>query len=296
MKNISLLIKSLFIAFSLLIVGCEKTTYEFGDILTPSNISVTTEIVGSDENNPYGDGSGEVKFTTTSDNAITYKYIHNGSETMSPTGVLNYSFGSTGVHKYIVTVVASGKAGVSSSKSVEVEVLVVYSPPADLITMLTGDSSRNWRIKAEETGHFGVGPADESSSIWWSAAPYDKDGKGAYDDILTFNVDGTFTHTTNNTAYGQAGPMTAELGGDQGQTPNDDGEFENFPLDNYSENWGLSAPGGQETLSFTGIGYHGFYVGGDHKYVILTRSDDEMYLRTTGADGNGWFVILVAVD
>ena len=215
---------------------------------------------------------------------------------MSPTGVLNYSFGSTGVHKYIVTVVASGKAGVSSSKSVEVEVLVVYSPPADLITMLTGDSSRNWRIKAEETGHFGVGPADESSSIWWSAAPYDKDGKGAYDDILTFNVDGTFTHTTNNTAYGQAGPMTAELGGDQGQTPNDDGEFENFPLDNYSENWGLSAPGGQETLSFTGIGYHGFYVGGDHKYVILTRSDDEMYLRTTGADGNGWFVILVAVD
>ncbi len=64
----------------------------------------------------------------------------------------------------------------------------------------------------------------------------------------------------------------------------------------YSESWNLSAPGGQETLTFSNIGYHGFYVGGDHKYAILSRSANEMSIKTVGADGNGWFAILVAID
>ena len=292
MKNFKYIIT--FLSLTLLFSSCEEETFEFGDIVTPSNLQLSAQIVGADTTNPFGDGSGEVIFTATASDVITYKYIYNGSESMAPAGTKKYSFGITGTNKYTVTVVAVGTAGVSSSKTMEVEVLATYAPPADLLTMLTSDSSRTWRLKAEGTGHFGVGPADADVPIWWAADPYAKDGNGAYDDRFTFNVDGTFTHITNGTAYGKADPMTADLNGDQGLTANGDAEFVNYPLDDYSEGWALSAPGGQETLTFSNIGYHGFYVGGDHSYVILSRSANEMSLRTVGADGLGWFAILIA--
>lgn len=294
MKNIKY-ISGLFLLFMLVLSGCEKVVdKEFGDIIAPSNIQITAEIVGQEDVGPYGDGSGTVVFSATAQDAITYKFVYDGVETMAPAGKKTYNFGKTGIFKYTVTVVAIGTAGVTSSASIEVEVLALYAPPADLLTMLTANSTRTWRIKAESAGHLGVGPTDADTPVWWGAAPYDKDGLGAYDDRFIFNVDGSFTHITNGDMYGKAAPMTTDLDGDQGMTANSDGEFVNYPYDDYTEGWSLSAPGGVETLTFSNIGNHGFYVGGDHSYVILSRSDSEMSLRTVGADGLGWFVILVA--
>ena len=293
MKNIKYIIT--FLSIALVFSSCEKENYEFGDLVTPTNMVVTTEIVGVDATHPNGDGSGTVHFNVTADNAITYRFVYDGAESTSALGTKTYTFGATGLKKYAVTVVAYGTGGVSSSKTVEVEVLVVYSPPADLLTMLTSDSSRTWRLKAESTGHFGVGPADADQPVWWAAAPNDKAAFGAYDDRFIFNVDGTFTHITNGDTFGKLAAMAADLGGDQGLTPDGNGESV-YALADYSESWNLSAPGGQETLTFSNIGYHGFYVGGDHKYAILSRSANEMSIKTVGADGNGWFAILVAID
>jgi hypothetical protein len=293
MKKIKYII-GLFLAFSFVFSGCEKVDKEFGDIIAPSNIQVTADIVGKDASNPFGDGSGTVNFTATAENVITFKYIYDGAPAMAPAGTKTYSFGKTGTHKYVVTVIAIGTAGVSSSKTVEVEVLALYSPPAELITMLTANSSRTWRIKAEGAGHFGVGPADSNSPIWWAAGPFDKDGLGAYDDRIVFNVNGTLTYITNGTIYGKATPLAADFTGDQGLTANGDNEYVNYPAVDFTDSWSLSAPGGVETLTFAGKGFHGFYVGGDHSYVILARSANEMSIRTVGADGLGWFGILIA--
>lgn len=294
MKNIKYII-GLFLSFALVFTSCEKAVdKEFGDIIAPSNVQITAMVVGQDDANPNGDGSGTVTFSATATDAITYKFVFDGVESMAPAGTKTYNFGKTGTHKYTVSVVAIGTAGVTSTSSVEVEVLTLYSPPADLLTMLTADATRTWRIKAEAAGHFGVGPTDAVDPIWWGAAPFDKDGLGAYDDRFVFNVDGTFTHITNGDMYGKAAPMTTDLAGDQGLTPNDDAEFINYPFDDYTEGWSLSAPGGVETLTFSNIGNHGFYVGGDHSYVILSRSANEMHLRTVGVGGLGWFAILIA--
>jgi hypothetical protein len=291
MKNIKHFIS--FLSLMLVFSSCTEENYVLGDLKAPSDLQMSADIVGVDVNNPNGDGSGTVNFTATSSGALSYKFIYNGAETYSPNGKMTYNFGATGTYKYAVTVVAYGTGGVSSSTTVEVEVKVVYVPPADLITMLTSDSSRTWRIKSEGTGHFGVGPADSGNSDWWSAAPEDKAAWECYDDRFTFNVDGTFTHITNGKTFGKLDAMAADLGGDQGLTANGDGETI-YELADYSENWSLSAPNGNETISFSNIGYHGFYVGGDHKYVILSRTENEMKLKTVGADGNGWFVILIA--
>lgn len=290
MKNIKYIL-GLFLALAFF-VSCEEETFEFGDIIAPSNIQISTEILGQDVN-PTGDGSGVVHVNVTADNAITYKFVHNGTEKTSASGQMTYSFGTTGTETYTITVIAYGTAGVSSSASVQLDVLVLYEPPADLLTMLTSDSSRTWRIKAEGPGHFGVGPNDGFEPIWWSASPNDKADWGCYDDRFTFNVDGSFTHITNGDTFGKLPAMAADLDGDQGLVGDSNNEAL-YAWDDYTENWTLSEPNGQETLTFSNIGYHGFYVGGDHSYMILSRSENEMSLRTIGAGGLAWYVILVA--
>lgn len=294
MKNIKYLFQSLFVIAALVLTACEDENYELGDINAPSNLQVSADIVGVDIDNPFGDGSGTVNFAAISDNVITYKYAYDGNEVLAPSGTATINFSNTGVHTYAVTVIAVGTGGVTSSVTIEVEVWADYSPPADLLDMLTGGSERTWRVLAEGAGHFGVGPADGFEPIWWSAAPFEKAGLGGYDDTFIFNIDGSFTHVTNGNTFGKLEYMANDLDGDQGRTPDSNGEVDNYLWDNYSEGWTLTAPGGQETLTFSNIGYHGFYAGGDHSYMILERSENEMSIRTIGADGNAWYGKLTA--
>ena len=141
MKRINFLL----IAFSLFIfTSCEQEEYEFGDILSPTNLTISASLQGADADNPFGDGSGYVTFTATAADAITYKFIQNGVEYMVPSGVFTTRFTNTGVHVYTVEVIASGTAGVMSNGSTSVEVLYTFEPPADLAVSYT-------HLRAHET-------------------------------------------------------------------------------------------------------------------------------------------------
>ncbi len=294
MKKIKTLLLYTLLLPLFIFTGCQEDDFEFGDITAPSNLQVSVDIVGADANNPYGDGSGTVTVTASATNAISYKFISDGVENVSPSGSFTFNFGKTGTHVYQITVLAIGTGGVFSSKTVETEVLVLYAPPQDLLDMLYADGTRTWRIKNEAPGHFGVGPPEETAPIWYAASPNEKSSTGMYDDRYVFSSDGTLQHITQGTVFGQAPPMTEDLGGDKGQTPNGNNEFENYPLDDYSVSWSLSAPSGVETLTLTDTGFFGFYVGGSHTYTIISRSDNEMFLKTIGNDGLSWFFLLVA--
>jgi len=50
----------------------------------------------------------------------------------------------------------------------------------------------SWTWDPSVQGHFGCGPSGSNGLDWWSAAPYDKQGQGLYDDILTFKADGSY--------------------------------------------------------------------------------------------------------
>ncbi len=292
MKNILYSVALLSIA--IMLGSCEEEQYEFGDILTPSNLQVTADIVGTDGNNPNGDGTGVVNFSVSADNAIGYKFIYNGDETISPEGTKTYAFGMTGLHTYSVTIVAIGTAGVTSTMTMDVEVLTLYSPPAELLTMLTGDATRVWRVKNETQGHMGVGPLGATGPIWWSAGPNVKASTAMYDDRYTFGIDGSLSSTTEGFIFGKSVPLTDDYGA-MGQTANGNLEFTHYPFGDSNVTWELSAPGGQETLTLTGNGSLGFYVGGPHSYTILSRTADELHLRTIDYTGTRtWFTILVA--
>ncbi|HSQ47416.1 MAG TPA: hypothetical protein VLM44_10930, partial [Lutibacter sp.] len=134
MKNIKYILT--FLSLALIFSSCEEENQEFGDIITPTNVQITAVLAGADANNPFGDGSGIVTFKVNADNAITYKFVYEGTEIVAASGSKTYTFGTTGTNKYNVTAIAVGTAGASSSTTMEVEVLVLYAPPADLLTML----------------------------------------------------------------------------------------------------------------------------------------------------------------
>lgn len=295
--------KYLIVLLSVAFLACQEDDQQFGDIVAPSNLSIETEIVGADADNPNGDGSGVVVFTAQADNAIAYSFTHNGNKKHVPSGSASFVFSNLGVNSYTVSVAAYGTAGVSSSETIEVEVLATYEPPQDLLDKLLGDGSRSWRIKSEAPGHFGLGPVGgDIPTEFFGTAPDEKAGVGMYDDRYIFNEDGSFTVITNNTndadgvdpsgtVFGRVN-LVDELGSSGGQVNGAD--VENLPLEDFEETWTLIAPGGVETISLSGLGFIGYYTGGNHNYEIFDRSvPNEMILRTT--DGNGefdwWFII-----
>jgi len=303
MKKINYTIVILLI-LTLFSVSCQDEDMTLGDIISPSNIQIEVDIVGADANNPNGDGSGTVNFKASADNAISYQFVYNGVVSSAPNGEQSYDFSVVGLNTYAVTAIAFGTAGASSSKTIEVEVLSLYEPPADLLTMLTSNSSRTWRIKSEGGKHFGLGHVGGSTPCeWYGAGSNEKAGTGMYDDRYIFNINGTFTHITDNTnddptldnsgtVFGRE-VLIEELGG-PGGTPNG-ADIENYPLNDYNSQWSLTAPGGIETLSLTGTAFLGYYIGGNHKYEIFSRSANEMQLRSTdGNNGFDWWFILVA--
>ena len=289
MKRINFLL----VALSLFIfTACEQEDYEFGDILSPTNLTISAALQGADADNPYGDGSGYVTFTANAVDAITYKFVQDGVEYMVPSGVFTTRFTNTGVHVYSIDVIASGTAGAMSNESTSVEVLYTFEPPADLVEALTTGS---WRVMAEAPAHMGVGPADDMApdgvASWWNAGPYDKADTAMYDDRMVFSSDGTMEYQTAGSIFGKAPPLEEEFFGNQGLgDPNSDNEHLYYPVDNFNSNWTVSEADGNLILSFTGNGFAGFYVGGNHSYTILSRSSNEIYLRTVGFDTNGWFI------
>lgn len=304
MKNLKYNI-GIFLSLALLFSSCQEDDFTVGDIVTPSGIQITAKYIDDGvESTAPGLGSGNVEFSATADNAISFQYIYNGNTTSAPGGKQSYSFAVLGLNTYSITVLAFGTGGASSSKTFAIEVLSLYEPPADLLTMLHANSSRIWRIEAEQNGHFGLGPpAGFTPGEWFSAGADSKAGVGMYEDRYIFNADGTFTHITDSTndnptvdvtgtVFGRI-PLINELGGPGGGTE-DGADALNYPFDDYSEQWILTAPEEVETITLTGLGFIGYYTGGNHKYRIFSREPNKMILSTL--DGNGefeWWLTLV---
>ena len=160
--------------------SCQEDINTFGDIDTPSNFVVTAQILGQNNTtDPNGDGSGKVLFTAKANNAISYRYIFgDGSSDNSPSGIYEKRYNLTGLNTFTVTVIATGKGGVSSTKTIQVTVLSIFEDP-QAVQFLTNGSQKTWYWSASEAGHLGVGPnsGDNTQNYyahWYQAAPWEK--------------------------------------------------------------------------------------------------------------------------
>ena len=109
--------------FFFILSSCKKSDGSSGSTTTtPSNLVVTANLSTN--------GSGNVTFTATADNASTYVYDYgNGIFATVPSGIITYKYTTVGTISYAVVVTAKSSSGTSISKSIQVTVTVVAGTP-----------------------------------------------------------------------------------------------------------------------------------------------------------------------
>ena len=282
----------LFLLATIVFYGCEKKEYSLGDIKTPTGLTLTTAIAGVDLANPNGNGTGNVTITAVANDAITYKIdFGDGTTKVVPSGTLTYKYTNPGTSNYTIIVNAVGTAGVTSTISKVVKVFVAFEIPANIIAALTNGSSRVWVTDRDAPGHFGVGPADQFSPIWYAAGPNSREAC-AYDDEITFSKDvlNRISMTIDNKgasfSIGASSAFYGFGGGDNCYAINTGGTR----MLAFMNATSTSTPANSTRIQFTvpGNGIINFGTGGV-TYEILSISATQVNLRNIGIDGNSWY-------
>jgi len=287
--------------------GCQKEDYSMGALITPSNLTLTYEIVGADAENPFGDGSGQVNFTASADNAITYNFeFGDGKESqIAADGKVTHVFSLNGVNTFNVSVFAVGTGGLQSSKTEQIEVFSSFSDNEALL-FLTGGTTKSWYWAADQTGHLGLGPNNydyEPGSWtwpqWYQAAPWEKTESTLYLCEFVFtNNDGVMTFEQKNSS-GEAfiqGIYAEELGlGEEGSYPWD---IEGVKNASFSPSNSIATIDGEyrgTTINFSDDGFMGFYAG-TSEYEIMEVTDNILKVRMVQANepSYAWYHIFTS--
>ncbi|MBL7703808.1 MAG: PKD domain-containing protein [Ferruginibacter sp.] len=277
--------------------ACKKDEYTFGELLAPTNLAINTTVVGTDAANPNGNGTGKVDIVIKADNALTYKidFGDGNAAQMVPSGIITYKYGSPGTAEYNITVNAIGTGGSISTLTKKVKVFVNFQIPANILSGLTGGSSKVWQTDHDAPGHFGVGPNNEFSPIWYSATPNSREAC-AYDDDITFskdandNVSLTIDNKGASFSIGAATAFYGVSGGDGCYGISTGGTRRLTFMDATSGS--TTAQSTRIQFTVPGNGIINFGTGGT-TYEILSISDTQVHLRNIGADGNSWYQKLI---
>jgi hypothetical protein len=281
------------LALLLITTGCEKAEYAFGDIITPSGLTLTTAIEGVNTANPDGNGTGRVLVTAKAAGALSYKVdFGDGNTQLAPSGVINYKYATPGVNEYTITVSAIGTGGTVTNLSKKIKVFVAFEIPTAILQSLTGTGSRVWVCDKDADAHFGVGPSDAFVPIWYAASPNSRAADGFYDDEITFSRDATNQVSMNVDNKGMTFVLGAAVGyyglaGPEGPYPIVTAGVKKLSfMDAVSASTSANSTRIQFTVPDKGIVCIGL---GSKTYEILSITATQMHLRTIGADGNSWF-------
>jgi beta-glucanase (GH16 family) len=289
MKKIITNIVSLFVI--LLMVNCQEDNFTFGSIDTPANLELKYDIVGKTDSDPNGDGSGKIKFTSKADKAISYKYIFSdGTTENAPSGYFEKRFTKPGLSTYTVTVLATGKAGVTTSTTVEVTVFSSFKDD-EAIQFLTAGNSKKWYWAQNEIGHLGVGPNVSFSDPDFGTKNYFPDFYGAvvnekastclYNSVMTFSLVGEqlkFNLDNKGQTYyngaikgGDDNCYDLDTTGDKVVTLSPSESFVTLNPDSATQTRGTM-------LNFTEGGFMGYFFGAN-AYEILSITENRMVVR-----------------
>lgn len=275
------------------ISSCEKTEYSFGNITSPSNLTLTAVVAGADAANPSGNGSGAVTITATASNVLNYKVdFGDGKVQMLPSGTIQYKYTMPGVNEFTISVNAVGTAGVVSTISKKIKVFVAFEIPAVILQNLTGGASKKWMCDKDADAHFGVGPNDGFAPIWYAAGPNSRAADGFYDDEITFAKDANNQITMDVDNKGNTFVLGAAVGyyglsGAEGQYPIATKGVKKLAFMNATS---ASTPAISTKIEFSVPGNGIVCIGmGSTNYEILSLTATTMNLRTIAKDGLAWY-------
>lgn len=163
--------------------GCMDDEPTFGDVIAPSNLTVTVDVAQ--------DNSGNVIVTPTAEDAINFHVIFDEGATpvvITPGQTAENRYSTPGEYQKLINVIAYGRGGVSSSTTVLVDLDVIGMIPQDVLQKIAGDGSKNWIWDSSNAGHFGVGDPAVDFPNFFSAGANELN-PCLYDDVLTFAYD-----------------------------------------------------------------------------------------------------------
>jgi hypothetical protein len=300
---------------ALTFISCNEEEYSLGELSAPSNVVISTEIVGVDATHPNGDGSGSVKIAVTGENALSYKIDYDASTPLDlvylPTGNTTKRYTSVGVNTYRITVIAYGKGGTSTNVTKEVTVRSDFTVAPEIVTALTNDASKTWVVDKSVAGHLGVGPWNVASirPEWWAGAVNEKVATGNcfYTATFTFAkvvASGTYSLqvATPDGAFTKTGSLTTLPGiagsGDEGCYNYGGGTsaFSFIPASSGAPIVTTNADNStstQTSILLSGVDTFIGYGAVQKEYEILVITSTYMYLRVQGTEtGNAWYLKL----
>jgi len=298
----------LLIGLTLTFNACQDDDQTLGDLNAPSDLNVEFAIVGADDQNPFGNGSGMVNFFATSNNAITYTYdFGDGSNTaIAAGGQTTHQFTTTGINLYTVTVSAVGTGGLTTLDVFQIEVFSSFED-ADAVQNLTGGTSKTWYWASDQPAHAGLGPSTEAGGdpefsfpAWWMIAPNDADKACMYD------AEFVFTKTDNGVTFEQTtGPAFvpgtyAGVIGVAGDVCHDESVATNiYGVKNVSFSPSTSSAasaGGYRgtTMSFSDGGFMSWWVG-KSEYDIIELTETTLMVRIKEDETFAWYHIFTSV-
>jgi len=275
-----------------LVAGCKKKDYSFGQIVTPTDITLNTEIEGMNTANPNGGGSGNVTITTQAVNAVSYKIDYgDGTTEMVSSGKIKHKYSNPGTADYTIIVSAIGTGGATSTSAKKITVFVAFEIPAAILQNLTKGSSQIWVSARETPGHVGVGPVTSFEPDYYSALPNQR-AECLYDDEMTFTRDENNGVTLSVNNKGQSfflAVATAYYGTSGGDN------CYNIDVSAPRKLTFMSATSNSTSSNSTriqffvpGNGLINFGSGGN-TYEILAITPSTITLRNIGIDGLAWY-------
>ena len=313
--------KTVFVIAALVLIysACKKQEYSMGDLTAPSNIVITTEVVGQDATHPNGDGSGNVNITITANNALAYKVGYNALKSsdyviIPSSGKVTKKFTKTGVNTYAISVIVFGKGGSSSTANSEVTVRSDFTPDPALVAAITGSGSKTWVVDKDIPAHFGVGPWSVESirPEWWAGAvdeklsccpcfysatfTFTKTASGTYN--LKVTTDGAFTKT-GTLAGGLPGIPASGAEGCY-DYPGGTTDFSFVPASSgapVSPSIPANSPSTQTSILLSGVETYIGYGACLKEYEVLTFTENTLYLRVQGTEtANAWYIKMKPVS
>lgn len=318
-KNKFIKLSSLIFLFSLFLFSCKEESYSLGELTKPSNLVINTAIAGQTTANPNGDGSGVVNITAYADNALTYKigYQEVANINANPTfesmtlfsggAKVNKKFNTLGDIAYRITVIAYGKGGTSTVSTKDITVKSTYNVDPVIVTNLTNNSSKTWKVDQSVAGHFGVGPWDPTSATpaWWSAGVNEKANccNCFYTARFTFKEVATNTYSIQVSTPDGAFTKTGSLAGIPGiPSSGSEGCYAyggGSGAFTFIESTSGVVPTAQNpstkasillASNTTFIGYGAL----QKEYEIMVINANYLYLRVRGTEtGNAWYLKLI---
>lgn len=148
--------------------GDDDPSYE---TIKPTNLSITANVVGKDNEHPNGDGSGQVNFTISATNATSYKVLINNETLTLSQSVFSYKFITPGTKDHAVIVSAYNGLNFIS-KIISVTVYVKTVDNNENMQLVWSDEFNNgsldlskwsYEIGTGVNGDFGTGQLDRAT-------------------------------------------------------------------------------------------------------------------------------------